>query len=349
MSGFLRKLRKRISGNRIRPDLVCSEIFESVTILADGSVVCGCSDIHEGRLLGNVNKQSLSEIFHSEAYRELRRRMISGKLPPQCVECPVRIRERSGRENIEGGPVIWIQVDPAFNCNLQCPDCALTEMRREKFFIRPRTAMSLDTFKRIIDQASGSLKHMRFHLLGEPFLNPEAASMLEYARNNIPELFISIETNGLLLRPEMRRILIENGIDYVKFSIDGASQETYEKYRVGGDFSLAYQNMADLVSDRRKAQSNRPRVVWQYILFKWNDSEEQIAEAKNLASKAGVDELYWLMTHSPGASERFTPGISHPELKCDICSQNITIELAAREGRPVKRSPLTLNEYNPWK
>ena len=34
----------------------------------------------------------------------------------------------------------------------------------------------------------------------------------------------------------------------ISFSIDGASQQTYEKYRVGGHFERAFNNMSDLVN-----------------------------------------------------------------------------------------------------
>ena len=262
MADFFKKIKRRFS-NPAGKGLICSEIFESMAVLADGSVSCGCVDIFEGRALGNIHEKTLEEIFRSEPYKELRRRMISGDLPPQCRKCPLRVRPRTGNESTEGGSIEWIQLDPIFNCNLQCPDCALTAMRENNFFIRPRTALSLDSFKKIIDQAAPTLKHIRFHMLGEPFMNKKSGEMLTYARTKIPEVFISIETNGILMDSGLCDVLVDNRIDYVKFSIDGASQKTYEKYRVGGDFQKAYDNMAMLVHKRNSAGADRPRVIWQ--------------------------------------------------------------------------------------
>jgi len=352
--GEMAELWKKIAGcftarETVREERICSEIFESMAILADGSVTCGCADIFEGRVLGNAAAQPIEEIFRGEKYRELRRRMISGELPPQCLRCPLRVRRRTGRETEQGGPLSWLQVDPAFNCNLRCPDCALTEMRDADYFIRPRTALSLDTFHRLVDQAASTLHHIRFHMLGEPFLNPNAVAMLQYARDKVPGVFLSIETNGILLDPPLQKALVDARVDYVKFSIDGATQEVYEKYRVGGDLRRALDNMAGLINLRREADCNRPRVIWQYILFQWNDSDEHLAAARAEARRIGMDELYWLITHSRGASQRFVPDRPHPELEGPGESVNFTIELAGAGGRILTRPEPNLKEYDPWK
>ena len=349
MKRVFNKIKDKISRTLGRNNLICTEIFESLSILSDGSVTCGCFDIYEGRILGNIHEKSLEEIFHNEKYRELRRRMISGDLPPQCQNCPVRIRTRTGKESLEPGPITWLQIDPIFNCNLRCPACAFTEMRDKNYFIRPRTALSLEIYNKIIDQAAPTLKHIRFHMLGEPFLNKNAGRMLQYSKEKIPNIFISIETNGAFVDPDMQKLLVENRIDYVKFSIDGASQETYEKYRVGGIFQEVYENMASLVRMKKSMGAHRPKIIWQYILFEWNDSDGEIRKAQNLAQKADVDELYWLLTHSVGASKKFLPFGKYPVLEGNKQSVNMTIEIACKKGEPLPRPPLTLEEYDPWK
>ena len=213
MVNLWKKIKGRVLQKPPSSGLICSEIFESMSILADGSVTCSCVDIFEGRVLGNVNEQSLYEIFENEKYRDLRAQMLSGALPPQCRRCPLRVRPRTGSESVNGCRITWLQIDPIFNCNLRCPDCALTQMRRENFFIRPKTQMSLETFKGIIDQTAPTLQHIRFHMLGEPFMNKQATDMLLYAKGKCPNVFISIETNGLLINSEIQKALVEAGVD----------------------------------------------------------------------------------------------------------------------------------------
>jgi hypothetical protein len=47
--------------------------------------------------------------------------------------------------------------------------------------------------------------------------------------------------------------------------------------------------------------------VWQYILFEWNDGDEEIARARTLAAEAGA-RLSFVVTHTPGASRRYVDG-----------------------------------------
>jgi MoaA/NifB/PqqE/SkfB family radical SAM enzyme len=347
-SSWQRKLRSAMERGNTAQGLVCSEIFESMGILANGDAVCGCADVFTKSPLGNVHDEPLGVIFDRALYRELRRRMIADDLPEKCVGCPSRLRPRSGREAVGAGRLRWIQIEPIFNCNLRCPHCALTEMRDAKWFARAQKEMHFETFTRIIDQTPPDLRQIRFHMLGEPMLHRRADDMLAYAKSKRPDVFISIETNGHHVTPEIQRLLVDIGVDYIKFSIDGARQETYETYRVAGDFRLAYDNMAGLIRTRDAAGRRRPRVLWQCILFEWNDSDEEIRLTQRLAREANVDELYWLLTHSPGASRRFPPGQRHPILEGEGQSLHETLELAAMRGEARRRAPATPEEYDPW-
>ena len=53
-----------------------------------------------------------------------------------------------------------------------------------------------------------------------------------------------------------------------------------------------------------------PFLNWRYILFNWNDSDEEMALARRLAAEIGVDRLSWEITDHPenAYSRRFVPG-----------------------------------------
>ena len=62
--------------------------------------------------------------------------------------------------------------------------------------------------------------------------------MIQYAKSRYPQIYFFTSTNGLLLNTEEKlRKLVESGIDEITFSVDGATQETYVRYRRGGDFN----------------------------------------------------------------------------------------------------------------
>ena len=94
------------------------------------------------------------------------------------------------------------------------------------------------------------------------------------------------------------------------FSIDGATQESYEKYRQRGKLDLALANLAAMADEKRRSHLDLPFLNWRYILFKWNDSDEEMDLARKRAAELGVDRLCWELTDHPenAYSRRFLPG-----------------------------------------
>jgi len=100
------------------------------------------------------------------------------------------------------------------------------------------------------------------------------------------------------------------------FSIDGATAESYRKYRIGGSFSKAFGKMEALADACRAAGTHckyvpgrrgSVQITWQYILFEWNDSDDELALARELAQSIDVP-IEWVITSGYGASRRFLHG-----------------------------------------
>jgi hypothetical protein len=58
-------------------------------------------------------------------------------------------------------------------------------------------------------------------------------------------------------------------------------------------------------SEGRKTYGHPSRIEWKYVLFEWNDSDEEMRTAYELASELGV-ELSFCLTDTGGGSKRFT-------------------------------------------
>jgi len=134
--------------------------------------------------------------------------------------------------------------------------------------------------------------------------------MCEYIKTKFPHIYLYTSTNGLALNEEKARRLVHSGIDEVTFSIDGASQDTYVRYRQRGDFAKALANLRAMADEKAKAGRDVPQINWRYILFAWNDHDEEMDAARRLAVEAGVDRLCWEITDHPedSYSRRFVPG-----------------------------------------
>lgn len=284
-----------------------------MVVLSDRTVVCGCTDPDKRRPLGNLSNQSVPEVWNGPKLTDLRETVAQGALPRFCDGCflgiaPTQSGCRGAVANRSAGPQI-LQVEPCIRCNLRCPTphCELNNTGKT----RDEALLDYGDFCRIFDEVGPNLELLRLYNYGESFLNPRATDMIAYARKKRPEIYIDSHTNGMVFTTEKRRHqLVECGLDYIIFSIDGAYQETYEMYRRGGNLSMVLENLAEIVRLRDEQENPRLRVCWRYILFNWNDSDEEMGRALQLAREMGVDQFTWHINSADDAfsSERFRPG-----------------------------------------
>ena len=100
--------------------------------------------------------------------------------------------------------------------------------------------MDMDTFKKIFE--SGVPYAIKLNWRGEPLLHPKIVEMVKQAKDyGVEEVMMN--TNGLLLTKEMTQQLSDAGLDWLIISVDGATKNTYEEIRQGGDFQLLYKNI----------------------------------------------------------------------------------------------------------
>lgn len=179
---------------------------------------------------------------------------------------------------------IRMVIDTGNICQLRCPLCptGLGRTTREKSF------MDLESFKKIIDEAGEYLCEVDLYNWGEPFLNKDLSKMIRYAKN--AGIKVSLNANLNLLKEEWMHEIVEAQLDQLTVSIDGASQETYSKYRIGGNFDIVLNNLKKLIEVRKQHKSKYPHITWQFLVMSHN--EEEIEKCKKMAHEIGVDEVY---------------------------------------------------------
>src|SRR5688572_25032381 len=175
--------------------------------------------------------------------------------------------------------------------------------------------LDFDLFTKMIDEAGPTLGRIDFFNYGEAFLHKRAVEMCEYIKRKFPHVYLYTSTNGLAFTEDAVKRLVHSGIDEVTFSIDGATPESYVKYRQRGDFAKAIRNLRLAAQTKREAGRDVPFVNWRYILFSHNDSDDEMNLARQMAQDLGVDRLCWELTDHPEDmfSRRFLPGT--PELE----------------------------------
>jgi len=145
--------------------------------------------------------------------------------------------------------------------------------------------MSLDDFRTIIDKTKRTLTNVILHNQGEPTLNDKIFDMISYARSNRIRTIMS--TNLTLFGEEVCEGIIKSGLDTLIASVDGVTEETYQKYRIGGHFEAVYRNLERLVEMKRRLRRRSPHIVWSFLIFKHNVHE--VEEAARLAMDLGVE------------------------------------------------------------
>lgn len=83
--------------------------------------------------------------------------------------------------------------------------------------------------------------------------------------------------------------IVDSGLDSMIISLDGATQDTYNKYRINGNIEQVWTNVKKIIEARDKAKSVTPIIRWQFLVLKHN--EHEIEQIKKLASDMKVDQL----------------------------------------------------------
>lgn len=187
------------------------------------------------------------------------------------------------KKPIQWGMPLSMEIEPTTSCNLRCPQCP-SGLRE---FTRDTGMLDLNLYKKIIDELHPELVWLILYFQGEPFLNKSFLEFVKYAASK--NLYTATSSNAHYFNDEMAKATVESGLDRLIISIDGTNQETYSKYRKGGQLNKVIEGTENLLKWKKELGIQTPHIIWQFIAFKHN--EHQIPEIKKLAKEIGVDEL----------------------------------------------------------
>ena len=138
-------------------------------------------------------------------------------------------------------------VDPASACNFECSFCPTGDKALIKETGRFVGRMTLELFKKVIDDLRGfdrPIRVLRLYKDGEPFLNKNLAKMVAYAKASGRVDYIDTTTNGSLIDPSRIGPVIEAGLDRINISVDGLNRQQYLEFtKFDFDFDAFLQNL----------------------------------------------------------------------------------------------------------
>jgi len=167
---------------------------------------------------------------------------------------------------------------------------------------RARTGtLPIDVLTRVVDEAGSALERVDLFNYGEPFLYRHLVDALRHIRRTRPAPTIEISTDGMQVRETVEAAIVsERLLDWILFSIDGCDADSYGRYRIGGVFDTAF---ANLVRFHKRAAGTGIKVIWQYVVFRWNDSDDHFRRAIALANSHDIP-LWFDFANTWGRSRR---------------------------------------------
>jgi radical SAM protein with 4Fe4S-binding SPASM domain len=181
----------------------------------------------------------------------------------------------TGNVHLNAKP-ISASIEPANYCNLSCPHCPTGRKLIEKTDKR----LTLNDFKQYIDSLLPELMYLNLYFQGEPLLNKDLPEMIRYASDR--GVFTCVSTNGTALTEDIVKRLKESGVGRFIICLDGATAESYSKYRIGGDFNKVINGISLSV------KYGLPVEVQCLLL---STTENEIEDIKSLCKSLGVKRL----------------------------------------------------------
>ena len=160
-----------------------------------------------------------------------------------------------------------VNVDTGTRCRLQCPACA----RQLDVNIKKRIQEASDISYKNFDMLLSTFDKLSLcGQISDPIYHPNFLKLLKNKYENYKHVRLGIHTNGSGKKLEWWNEAFRLSDPRTKwtFGLDGFTQKTANKYRIGTDAENVKQVMV-------LAAENKVNVDWQYLVFEHNEHEVQ--------------------------------------------------------------------------
>ena len=221
-----------------------------------------CCYIHEN--IGKIDSSDLFDTFNNEAAKRVRKSILDGSFKYckgnicphiQKNELPDKDKLTGWYKDIVNNNILEVKEIPEYihmcndlSCNLQCPSC-----RIKKISSMPTERYNL--FKKfqekLLQQIKLTKKIITINITGsgDPFASKLYRDFLfSIDGKEYPNLRIGLQTNGVMLTKKYfdRLKPIWKNIKHIMISVDAATEDTYNKIRVGGNFQQVIKNIKNI-------------------------------------------------------------------------------------------------------
>jgi len=194
-------------------------------------------------------------------------------------------------------PVVC-QIDWTNICNLSCKFCIYRNagMDTEGMKFDPSKTIPRERGLKLIKELSSiGCKAIEHTGGGEPTLHPNFIEFVNYAKNLGMDQ--GLITNGVMVKDEIAEAVKD--IDYVRFSVDAATRETYKLVKGKDCFDEVVENIKNLVQIRKGSN------VIGFSFVTCRENYKEIYDACVLAKRLGCDNFRLSLAMTPEKEKIF--------------------------------------------
>ncbi|MFH1606184.1 MAG: radical SAM protein, partial [Nanoarchaeota archaeon] len=164
-------------------------------------------------------------------------------------------------------------------CNLKCVMCDIRKHPPKKL----SDELTTNEIKKSIDEISEmGINHVIFSG-GEPLLRKDIFELIKYSTNKVKQ--ISLITNGLNIKKELAKRIVNSGITQITFSLDG-TEKIHNNIRGSND---SYNNIIDSIKLIKLYRKKKPSIGINFTIM--NSNFKNMIKILELAEKNDCDNI----------------------------------------------------------
>lgn len=173
-----------------------------------------------------------------------------------------------------------VNIEPTNRCQLACPECPTGNNQ----IPLNKGEMNLLMFEKLISSIYKQVFYINLYFQGEPLLNKHIIDMIKLTRKH--KMYVVLSTNAQIIDEKRAEELVLSGLSKIIVSMDGITEESYQKYRVGGHLTKVKDAIVLLNKAKQQYRKNMPKVEVQFLVNRYN--EHEISEFIGWAKKNKV-------------------------------------------------------------
>lgn len=309
---------------------MCDRPWLESYVLSNGDVLCHCLmhsvyDECGKRIMsmGNLNDyKNFEDLWLDKKYIEIRKNFINRNITNRCKNCVASYSVNFNQNNsldpsnllsiLPEKPKMpkFIMLEVTTNCCYLCPPCY---RQCDPINTKTRGHISIEIVDKVVDSINDDVEKINLSGQGESLSNINFFDISKKIRYKSKKIETDVTTTMWYVDDEEKMYnLATCGLTRIEISLFATNNEEFKRYYGIDGFDKVFKNIKNFINifnNLKKSDfinGTSPKIIWKYILFKWNDSNESIDFLYRESKNMGVPIMFTTTSNPPdGCSIKF--------------------------------------------